>query len=272
MIEMATFVRSVSFLIVSMALVSIIESAVPFFSSGWRRRHLAPNLTLTATSLALNFVFNASVIVAIKLFGSHRAGSSDSASPSFATVLLAFVVLDAATYACHRSMHLLPFLWKVHRVHHSDPLVDVTTALRFHPLETAWRFLFILVPAVVFGFSPGVIASYRAVSAFMALFEHMNVKLWQPLDTALSWVIGTPNMHKLHHSRRPVETNTNYGNILSTFDRLFGTFTPSAKAASVDCGLDGYDTAGAQGLGTLLRSPFQALDDSIPNRHPAPRL
>jgi sterol desaturase/sphingolipid hydroxylase (fatty acid hydroxylase superfamily) len=272
MIETATFTRSVLFLIVAMALVSVIESAVPFFDKDWRRRHVAPNLALTATSLGLNFVFNATVVVAVGLLGLHRVGSSQSASPSIANVLLAFVVLDAATYACHRSMHYLPFLWKVHRVHHSDPLVDVTTALRFHPIETAWRFVFILVPAVAFGFSPGVVAGYRAASAFMALFEHMNVKLWQPLDTVLSFVIGTPNMHKLHHSRRAVETNTNYGNILSLFDRLFGTFTPSAKAASVDCGLDGYDTAGTQELGALLRSPFQAPDGAIPNRHPAPPL
>jgi sterol desaturase/sphingolipid hydroxylase (fatty acid hydroxylase superfamily) len=271
MSEIATLTRSIVFLIVAMAIVSLIETAVPFFTKDWRRRHVGPNLALTATSLGLNFAFNATVVIAVELFGSHRMASSHSASPSVANVLLAFVVLDAATYACHRSMHFLPFLWKVHRVHHSDPLVDVTTALRFHPLETAWRFLFILVPAALFGFSPVVVASYRAASAFMAIFEHMNVKLWQPLDTALSFVIGTPNMHKLHHSRNAVETNTNYGNILSSFDRLFGTFTPSARAASVDCGLDGYDTPESQELGTLLRSPFQGPEEPVVvERHPAP--
>jgi len=86
----------------------------------------------------------------------------------------------------------------------------------------------------------------------------MNVKLWQPLDTALSFVIGTPNMHKLHHSRVPTETNTNYGNILSLFDRVLGTFTPTARANSVDCGLGGYDDADMQRIGGLLGLPFRA--------------
>jgi sterol desaturase/sphingolipid hydroxylase (fatty acid hydroxylase superfamily) len=94
-------------------------------------------------------------------------------------------------------------------------------------------------------------------SAFMALFEHMNVKLWQPLDTALSFVVGTPNMHKLHHSRVATETNTNYGNILSLFDRVFGTFTPSARAASVQCGLQDHEDAETQRLRGLLRLPFR---------------
>jgi sterol desaturase/sphingolipid hydroxylase (fatty acid hydroxylase superfamily) len=276
MIEIGTFVNSVAFLVVAMALLAVVETVVPFFRKDWRRRHAAPNLSLTALSLAVNFTFNAAAVVAAGLFSPHRdAPSSGSAIPSIGNVLLAFVVLDASTYLCHRSMHWLPFMWKVHRVHHSDPLVDVTTALRLHPIETAWRFLFILVPAALFGLSPGAVAAYRAASAFMALFEHMNAKLWQPLDTVLSFVVGTPNMHKLHHSRRAAETDTNYGNILSLFDRLFGTFTPSVRAESVDCGLEGYDTAESQELGALLRLPFDpdiGAESAVAERHAAPRL
>jgi len=179
-------------------------------------------------------------------------------------VAIGVIALDASTYACHRLMHILPPLWRAHRVHHSDPLVDVTTALRFHPIETLWRFLFIVVPAWALGLPLRAVAVYRVVSVWFALLEHMNVKLWQPLDSALSLVVGTPNMHKVHHSRLPAETNTNYGNIFSLFDRALGTYTPSARASFVHYGLNGHDDADTQQLGALLRLPEGAR-----NRSPA---
>jgi sterol desaturase/sphingolipid hydroxylase (fatty acid hydroxylase superfamily) len=135
--------------------------------------------------------------------------------------------------------------------------VDVTTALRFHPLETLWRFIFIVVPAWLLGLPVGAVAIYRVVSVWVALLEHMNVKLWQPLDSALSLVVGTPNMHKVHHSRLAIETNTNYGNIFSLFDRVLGTFTPSSAARFVDYGLTGYDEPSSQQFRALLHLPFR---------------
>jgi len=136
---------------------------------------------------------------------------------------------------------------------------------RFHPIETLWRFVFIVVPTWLLGLPVQAVALYRTVSAFIALFEHMNVKVWQPLDTTLSFVIGTRHMHKLHHSRVPTETNTNYGNILSLFDRVLGTLTSTARANSVDCGLEGYDDADTQRIGGLLGLPFalDALDAAL---------
>lgn len=253
-----SLLRSIGVLLAATALVSVLETLLPFLPTNWRRRHVGPNLALTAMTLGMNLMFNAGAILVTAWLGSRGFGllSGVSLSPITMT-LLGVVALDACTYACHRLMHALPPLWDAHRVHHSDPLVDVTTALRFHPLETLWRFAFIIVPVWVLGLPVQAVAAYRLTSALMALFEHMNVKLWQPLDTALSWVAGTPNMHKLHHSRVATETNTNYGNILSLFDRLFGTFTPSARAASVQCGLEDHDDAETQEVGGLLRLPFR---------------
>ena len=153
-------------------------------------------------------------------------------------------------------MHALPALWRVHRVHHADPLVDVTTTLRQHPIEGLWRFLFIMTPAWVLGVSAPTLLLYRMASALVGLTEHMDVKLLEPLDRALSWLVCTPNMHKLHHSRRPIETDSNYGNLFSLFDRVFGTFTPPTPGRCVDYGLEGYDGAESQQLGALLRLPF----------------
>ena len=100
------------------------------------------------------------------------------------------------------------------------------------------------------------------VSALVGLGEHSNVELWEPLDRALSLLVCTPNMHKLHHSRLAIETDSNYGNISSLFDRVFGTFTPHSPARCIDFGLARCDDAGSQQLGALLRLPFRGRDPS----------
>jgi sterol desaturase/sphingolipid hydroxylase (fatty acid hydroxylase superfamily) len=145
--------------------------------------------------------------------------------------------------------------------------VDVTTTTRQHPIEGLWRFPFIMTPAWALGVPVEAVAIYRGVSALVALTEHMNVKLWEPLDRALSLLVCTPNMHKLHHSRLAIETDSNYGNILSLFDRVFGTFTPPSPARCIEYGLAGYDDAGSQQLGALLRLPFRGRAPSPGTLH-----
>lgn len=241
MMTMGTFLRSTSVLLGVMALLAVLETFFPFSRKDWRKRHLVPNVILTTLTLGLNFVVNAgAVLVTAWLNVRHFGPIANAALPPLGKVVLGVVVLDASTYVAHRLMHVIPPLWRAHSVHHSDPLVDVTTALRFHPIESAWRLAFVVVPAWVLGLPVAAVATYRIMSAIQALFEHVNVRLWQPLDTALSIVVTTPNMHKLHHSRIETETNTNYGNILSLFDRVCRTFTPSARRPA-DSGLKGYD-------------------------------
>ena len=262
MLEINTFLRGYALLLAAMAMLAIVETLLPFSRKReWRRRHLPPNLGLAALTLGLNFAFNAGAVLITGWLGSRGFGVlAGAALPPLAMMAIGFVVLDAATYACHRSMHLLPPLWRAHRIHHADPLVDVTTTLRQHPIEGFWRFLFIMTPAWALGIPAPAVVIYRVVSALVGLTEHMDVKLWEPLDRALSRFVCTPNMHKLHHSRRPIETDSNYGNLFSLFDRVLGTFTPPTPGRRVDYGLDGYDDAESQQLGALLRLPFRERD------------
>lgn len=262
------FLRNIGLVLAAMALLSLLETVVPFARQRERRRrHALPNVALMALTLALNLVFNGGAVIVTAGLASRGYGVLSGAPlPPFAMIVVGIIALDASTYACHRLMHLFPVLWRAHRVHHSDPLVDVTTALRFHPIETAWRFVCIVVPAWALGLPVAAVAVYRVVSVWVAILEHTNVRLWQPLDGALSLVVGTPNMHKVHHSRVPTETNTNYGNILSLFDRALGTFTSSSHAAFVDYGLDGHDGREAQGLPALLRLPFVEDDGHVRQR------
>ena len=271
------YLRNVAILLAAMAMLSIVETLVPFSRKReWRRRHRVPNLQLAAVTLGLNFVFNAGAVLITGWLAARGFGLlAGAAVPPLAMTAIGFVVLDAATYACHRSMHWLPPLWRAHRVHHADPIVDVTTALRQHPIEGLGRFGFVMAPAGALGVPVEGVALYRVVSALVGLTEHMDVKVWEPLDTALAWLFCTPNMHKVHHSRLAIETDTNYGNIFSLFDRAFGTFTPPSPARDVDYGLAGYDDADTQQFVALLRLPFRDVEgspmrrDALYRRNPA---
>ena len=253
------FFRNEALLLAAMALLALVETLLPFARSrAGRQRPRLPNLALVTLTLACNFVLNAGAVLATALLAARGVGLLAGASlPPLAASVIGVVALDASTYACHRLLHRLPPLWRIHRVHHSDPLVDVTTTLRQHPLEGLLRFGFVMAPAWALGVSPEAVAIYRALSVMIGLTEHMNVKLWEPLDRALSLFVCTPNMHKLHHSRRASETDSNYGNILSLFDRVCGTFTPPGAGFRIDYGLAGCDAPESQRLGALLRLPFR---------------
>jgi sterol desaturase/sphingolipid hydroxylase (fatty acid hydroxylase superfamily) len=258
------FLRGIAGVLAAMALLALVETALPFSRKRqWRRLHWIPNLRLMVVTLGLNFVCNAGAVLLTGWFASRGFGVlAGAALPQLAITGIGFFALDASTYACHRSMHWLPPLWRAHRVHHSDPLVDVTTSLRQHPIEGLWRFVFIMVPAWAFGVPAETVALYRVVSVLVALTEHMDVKVWEPLDGAVSRVFCTPNMHKVHHSRLAIETDANYGNILSIFDRVLGTFTPPSPVRDLDYGLAGYDEIESQQFGALLRLPFRDPDRS----------
>jgi sterol desaturase/sphingolipid hydroxylase (fatty acid hydroxylase superfamily) len=185
--------------------------------------------------------------------------------PIAAQIVVGVVVLDFFYgYLAHQAMHLSPILWRVHRVHHSDPFVDVTTTYRTHPIESLWRYLFVLVPVWILGVPAAAVVLHRLLSAINGILEHGNIRLWPQLDSALSLVWVTPNMHKVHHSREHLETDSNYGNIFSIHDRIFRTFTPTERAFSVAYGLDDADPARARSLPGLLSMPFQVVEAGAP--------
>jgi sterol desaturase/sphingolipid hydroxylase (fatty acid hydroxylase superfamily) len=119
------------------------------------------------------------------------------------------------------------------------------TTYRTHPVETAWRFLFVFVPVWLLGIPALAVVIQRLVSAANGILEHSNTRLWGPLDRVLSLLWVTPNVHKIHHSRDMAETNSNYGNVLTIYDRMLGTFTSSNRAESVVYGLDETDPTSA---------------------------
>ena len=243
----------------ALALASLIEVIVPLRQQSRRSNgRLATNLWLLAITLGLAMLLN--LVLALGAAYVARSGSGllqlleIGPIASFAVALLA---LDGATYLVHRLLHQIPFLWRVHLVHHIDAAVDATTAFRQHPLEGALRFAFIAVPAWLLGAPPAAIAIYRLLGALNSVLEHANIRVPRMLDRVLVMLWVTPDMHKVHHSRERVETDSNYANLFSFFDRVFRTFTPSTRGPFVRYGIRGYDAREHQSIGAVLWLPFQ---------------
>jgi len=260
-------VATVAWILTAMTLVALVEAILPLHARGsWHRAHVGPNLALTFITFATSLVFNLALVSVLVTLDARQVGLLHFLPlPPLARAAVAVVVLDLSFYVAHRAMHSCPGFWRFHAVHHSDPAVDVTTTIRQHPGETVIRYGFMAAFAIVFGTPPGAFAVYRVWSALNGLLEHANLRVPGRLDTVLSSVVTTPNMHKVHHSRRGVETNTNYGNIFSIFDRLCATFTPSVRGTRITYGLDGFDEAALQSTVGLLALPFRERGEPIPS-------
>jgi sterol desaturase/sphingolipid hydroxylase (fatty acid hydroxylase superfamily) len=249
---------TVAALVAAMVVVALLESAMPLHRRGpWHRAHLGPNLALTLITFATNVFFNAALVAVLARLQAGGFGLLRwwGLGP-IAAGAVAVVALDFSYYVAHVAMHKVPAFWRVHRVHHSDPVVDVTTTIRQHPAEGLIRYAFMAACACLFGVGLGAFAVYRVWSAFAGLLEHANIRIPRRLDAALSLVTTWPNMHKVHHSRDARETDTNYGNIFPWFDRLFATFTPSQRGESIAYGLDGFERPTTQTTAGLLKMPF----------------
>ena len=178
------------------------------------------------------------------------------------TFIVAFLALDGASYLVHRLMHQTPAFWRFHVVHHMDASVDATTGFRQHPFDGLLRFCFIAGPAWLLGAPPASIAVFRLLSALNSALEHANIRVPRVLDRIFVSLCVTPDMHKVHHSRTRAETDSNYANLFSFFDRLFGTYTPSSQGPSVVYGIDGYDGPEHQSVGNVLLLPLRRASAS----------
>lgn len=178
--------------------------------------------------------------------------------PDWLEIILAILVFDLAIWAQHLITHKVPVLWRIHRVHHADRDMDVTTAIRFHPIEIALSML--LKIGLVYLLGPPAIAVilFEILLNGTAMFNHANIRLPLPVDRAVRLVLVTPDMHRVHHSVQRCEHDSNYGFSLSIWDRLFGTYVaqPAAGQDGMTVGLKWQDDAPSR-LGWSLQLPFR---------------
>ena len=181
--------------------------------------------------------------------------------PFWLEALLAFLVLDFAIYLQHVLSHALPIFWRLHQVHHADLDVDLTTGTRFHPIEIIVSMIYKAGLVAALGANPWVVIAFEVVLNGFAMFTHGNIRMPESLDRALRYLVCTPDMHRVHHSIIPKETDTNFGNFLSIWDRACGTMrhAPSKGQFGVELGLADFRNPEDVSLWKILLMPFRYL-------------
>jgi sterol desaturase/sphingolipid hydroxylase (fatty acid hydroxylase superfamily) len=242
-----------------LAFAIVLEALIPMFEfEGQKFKHVARNLTFVLTSGIVTIAL-AYLAFEILQIDEYRYGLLNLvAFPLWVDMVLSLIVLDFfGQYFIHVCLHHNRWLWKLHLVHHSDTEVDASTGTRHHPGDILVRESLIFCVIMVFGIAPQWYVLYRIITPFFAYFTHANIALPPGLDRMLSLLIVTPNMHKFHHHDARPWTNTNYGNILSCWDRLFGTYTYQ-DPSFVRYGLDTVDAAQADNLAYQFSLPFNS--------------
>jgi sterol desaturase/sphingolipid hydroxylase (fatty acid hydroxylase superfamily) len=178
-------------------------------------------------------------------------------TPNWIAIVVSFLILDLAIWAQHLVLHHVPFLWRLHRVHHSDTVMDVSTALRFHPLEILASLAFKAAIILLLGAPPEAVLAFEIVLGAGALFTHSNIALPNWLERGLRLLFVTPALHLIHHSPNPIETNSNFGFSFSFWDRLFGTFRANRLGDDTHIGLEKWRAPQDQTLSALLVNPFR---------------
>jgi sterol desaturase/sphingolipid hydroxylase (fatty acid hydroxylase superfamily) len=174
------------------------------------------------------------------------------------TVLVSVALLDLAIYLQHVIFHAVPVLWRLHRMHHADLDFDVTTGVRFHPVEVLLSTGYKLALVGVLGIPAIAVVVFEVLLNTGSMFNHANLRLPDPVDRALRWLVVTPDMHRVHHSVAPAETNSNFGFTLPWWDRLCGTYRaePAAGHDRMTIGLADFRDPGYLRLDQLLVQPL----------------
>ncbi|WP_289061686.1 sterol desaturase family protein [uncultured Zobellia sp.] len=238
----------------------VLEGIVPLFGFTYKKwEHALPNLFFTFTTVIVNFVLAFLLLKTADLTVTKNFGIINwlPEMPLWLYVIVGLLLLDLiGAYLAHLVEHKVKLLWRVHLVHHTDHNVDTTTANRHHPLESMIRFVFTLFGVLIVGTPIGIVMLYQSLSLVATQFNHANIKIPRKLDEVLSWVIVSPDMHKVHHHYKLPYTDSNYGNIFSIWDRLFGTFMKFDRESivyGVDTFPDEVENASIKGL---LKQPF----------------
>ncbi|REH52290.1 sterol desaturase/sphingolipid hydroxylase (fatty acid hydroxylase superfamily) [Tenacibaculum gallaicum] len=239
----------------------LLEGAVPLFGFKYNKwKHAWPNLFFTGTTIIINFALAFLLLKTADWVQANDFGLINwlPKMPLWLYVLLGVLCLDFfGAYLAHLVEHKVKPLWMVHLVHHSDHKVDTTTANRHHPIESVIRFTFTLLGVFLVGTPIGIIMLYQSMSLVFTQLTHANIKMPKKLDKVLSYVIVSPDMHKVHHHNILPYTDSNYGNIFSIWDRLLGTYMELDREKIV-YGVDTFpDEEKNSSLKELLKQPFQ---------------
>ncbi|MEO8235155.1 MAG: sterol desaturase family protein [Flavobacterium sp.] len=240
----------------------IIENSLPLFKFKYNKwQHAGVNIFFTLTTILINFalafiLFKSSQLVTENNFGILHWLSIKSLLLQAIIGLLLMDLIGA--YTAHLVEHKTKFLWRFHLIHHTDTWIDTTSANRHHPGESVIRFIFTTLAIIIVGAPIWLFFLYQSLSVFLSQFNHANITLPEKADNLISYFIVSPNMHKVHHHYILPYTDSNYGNIFSVWDRLFGTFL-TLPMNEITYGIDTHMNPEEHNkLYSLLKIPFKS--------------
>jgi sterol desaturase/sphingolipid hydroxylase (fatty acid hydroxylase superfamily) len=243
------------------ALFWFIENFTPFVKFKYDKlKHAWLNIIFTITTIIVNFSMAFLLLWSAEYVSTNEFGIIQWIPNlnEWVFLFLGLALLDfLGAYLPHFLEHKLKFIWKFHLIHHTDTWVDTTTANRHHPGESVIRFIFTLLGVVIVGAPMWLVFLYQSLSVVFSQFNHANIPLPKKIDKWLSYVIVSPDMHKVHHHFKLPYTDSNYGNIFSIWDRLFGTFS-YLEREKIIYGIDTHmNEKEHNNLSNLMKIPFQ---------------
>jgi sterol desaturase/sphingolipid hydroxylase (fatty acid hydroxylase superfamily) len=255
-------IERMAYLVGGMLLLWMIEGAIPLLTLQYKRnkwRHAGINLSFTLMHLVIHTGFAVLIVLLADWSkGANWGVAQWTGAGIVGTIIIAFFVLDFfGGWLVHLVQHKTPLLWRFHVIHHSDNNVDVTTGLRHHPAESVLRGVFFLAGIFVAGAPMYAVMIYQTCLILATQFTHANINLPRWLDKGLSYVLVSPNMHKVHHHWQQPYTDSNYGAVLAIWDRLLGTFN-KLEPSQIRYGLDRYyPNEQDENFVQLMKNPFQ---------------
>ena len=235
---------------------------------GWRWPN---NLSLVVINALLVRILFPTTAVGLALLAAERGFGLFNlvALPAWVGVAASVVILDLAIYLQHVLFHAVPALWRLHRMHHADLEFDVSTGLRFHPIEILVSMLIKFAVVAAVGAPALSVLIFEVLLNATSMFNHANVRIPLGIDHVLRWLVVTPDMHRVHHSILAPETNSNFGFNLPWWDRMFGTYRaqPAAGHATMTIGIEQFRDSRELGLDRMLIQPFRGDAGSYPLGH-----
>ncbi len=242
-----------------------LEYLIPLIHIKYKKlKHAGINVFFTVTTILVNFLLAFLILKTSDWVTQHHFGVINWLSiPVGLSIVIGLLLLDfIGAYLIHFVEHQIKWMWKFHIIHHADTNIDTTTATRHHPGESIFRLTFTILAVFIVGAPIWMVFMYQSISVLLSQFNHANINLPPWLDKAISLIFVSPNMHKVHHHFKQPYTDSNYGNIFSIWDRLFGTFktlAPEKLIYGIDTHMNPKENAN---LSNLLVIPFQKYRSS----------
>lgn len=237
----------------------ILEGVYPLKKHQYNKcKHAKTNLILLLSTMVINVVFGVITVGVFNWIETSDFGLLNWVTlPTWLEIIVAIMILDfTSQYLVHYLLHKIPFMWRFHIIHHSDTHVDVTSGTRHHPIDFIFRETFALLGVVIAGLPVAYYLMYRILTVLFTYFSHADIQLPLWLDKTISYVFISPNTHKFHHHHVMPWTDTNFGNIFSLWDRIFGTFIYK-DTKDIVYGVDVLDAEKSEDILYQLKAPFK---------------